>query len=488
MKILFAASEATPWIKTGGLADVAGALPLALRRLGVDARLILPAYRSVLERAGEVTVRAELRLGGLTRGARLLETAGAEGLPVYLVEAPELFDRVGHPYLASDGSDWSDNGQRFAAFAHGIVELARARPSIGFAPDLVHCNDWQTGLVPALLALEAGRPRTLFSIHNLAYQGQFTRALFDRLNLPELLWSVEGVEYYGAFSFIKGGLVFADHLATVSPQYAREIQTPAFGVGLDGLLRARAAQLSGILNGIDDVAWDPSTDPYLAQRYSLDDPSGKVPCKAALQRHLGLTVDAAAPLFAHIGRLVPQKGADLLLLAMARILPETAAQLVVLGSGQSALERDLRELAGRYPGRVAVHIGFDEALAHQIEAGADAFVMPSRFEPCGLNQFYSLRYGTPPVVHQTGGLADSVYEVPPEAIALGHGNGFVFHSVAASGLDAALADALRRAIGVYTQPERWRQLMHNGMAGDYSWRRSSVAYRDLYARIIGPPS
>ncbi|WJW74897.1 glycogen synthase GlgA [Thiohalobacter sp. IOR34] len=477
MKILFASPEAHPLIKTGGLADVAGALPRALKNLHHEVRLVLPAYRSLLDTLETPPAEvARLQLHGDTAPVRILQThLPGSALKVWLVDAPGCFDRPGNPYVGPDGHDWPDNAQRFARFARAVVELAQDRAGLGWRAELVHTNDWQCGLVPALLSLEAARPATLFTIHNLAYQGLFDAALLGELGLPPHWWSMEALEFHGRLSFIKGGLVFADRLTTVSPTYAREICTPQFGYGLEGLLRHRQDRLSGILNGADYQHWNPGKDPHLAANYNGRSLAGKAVDKAALQREFGLPERPQTPLLAHIGRLVEQKGVDLILGALPRLMEEDV-QLVVLGSGEAQLEAALREAQAAHPQRIGVRIGYDEPLAHRIEAGADLFLMPSRFEPCGLNQIYSLRYGTVPVVRRTGGLADTVVDASEAALRKGTATGFQFDAPTTE----ALLQAIGRALGLYRQPPVWRRLIGAGMRQDFSWTRSARRYLEVY--------
>ena len=480
MKILFASSEAHPLIKTGGLADVSGALPRALRNAGQDIRLVLPAYRQARRNAGPLREVARLTPPGTGGPVTLLygRLPGSR-VPLYLVDAPDCFDRDGGPYSAPEGHDWPDNAARFALFARAVCGLARDRAGLDWQPDLVHCNDWQTGLVPALLSLEENRPATLFTIHNLAYQGLFPHAEFQRLDLPMEWWSLHALEFHGQMSFIKGGLVFADRINTVSPTYAREIRTPGFGCGLDGLLRARASVLSGILNGVDYATWNPGTDRLIERRYTARNLDGKRDNKRALLHAFGLPDDDGALLFGHVGRLVDQKGIDLVL-ALIPQLVQRPLRLVILGTGDPGLEQALREAARRHPDRIGVHIGYSEARSHLLEAGSDAFLMPSRFEPCGLNQLYSLRYGTPPVVHRTGGLADSVVDATPERLADGSATGFVFDAPRPESLLAAMD----RALALFADGAAWRRLMRQGMQADFSWKRSAAEYLELYHRTL----
>ena len=479
MKILFASSEVYPLIKTGGLADVSGSLPRAIRNLRHDIRVVLPAYRGVVARAGKTKVLASLGLEDAPGEVRLLQgRLPGTNVPLYLVDCPPLFDREGGPYSAPEGGDWPDNALRFALFARAVRGLALDRAGLDWAPELVHANDWQTGLVPALLSLEARRPATLFTIHNLAYQGLFPAATLDELRLPPAWWSIDGLEFYDQLSFIKGGLVFADWINTVSPTYAREIQTPEYGCGLEGLLTTRANRLSGILNGIDYREWSPCSDPHLEHPYSVRRQGGKADNKRALQADFGLP-PRHVPLLGHVGRLVEQKGIDLLLDILPELL-EQDLQLVILGSGHAALEQALLELQAAHPRQVGVRIGYSEALAHRLEAGSDMFLMPSRFEPCGLNQLYSLRYGTVPIVRRTGGLADSVVDASPENLANGSATGFQFEAAEAP----ALLAAIERALALHARPEAWRRLVTRGMQQDFSWPRSAQHYLDLYQQLV----
>lgn len=481
MRILFASSEAHPLIKTGGLADVCGSLPPALKRLRHDVRLILPAYPAARAAAGKTTPVAEIHLPGWDAPVRILEgLLPKTRVTLYLVDSPLHFDRAGDPYRASDGRDWQDNPLRFGLFARAIVKLALDQAGLDWKPQILHCNDWQTGLAPALLSQYPERPATVFTIHNLSYQGLFPAHILEDLILPPEFWNLHGLEFHGQLSFIKGGLVFADRLTTVSPTYAREIQTAQFGQGLDGLLNARARDLQGILNGADYRHWDPARDKLIPARYDADHLEGKAACKQALQEALGLEPDPAIPLLGHVGRMVPQKGMDLILEACEPLLTSGQVQLAILGSGDRGLEARAQGLAARHAGRMGLRIGYDEALAHRIEAGADLFLMPSRFEPCGLNQIYSLRYGTIPVVRRTGGLADTVVDADALHLAEGTATGLVFDAPTAE----ALGEAIARGLALHAEPETWRGLMRRGMAMDFSWERSARAYQDLYRELI----
>ena len=483
MKILFASSEAVPLMKTGGLGDVSGSLPVALRQLGHDVRLVLPAYPDAVARVNDLeplgTVHAPLAPAPVSLLAGLLN---GSTVPVYLVHAPGLFDRPGNPYVGPDGRDWSDNALRFAVFCQAATEIAAGRSGFGWRADLVHANDWQTGLMAPLLLQEPERPATLFTIHNLSYQGTFDRATFDALDLPPAWWSPDALEFWGAFSFLKGGIALSDLVTTVSPTYAWEIRQPHLGCGLDGLLNHRADRLYGILNGIDYALWDPTSDPAIAQHYEAESFRLKRRNKSRLQQQLGLERRSESMLFGHVGRLVEQKGVDLILAVLPQLMAEPDTQLVMLGSGDRGLEAKLREAVASYPGRVATHIGYDEPLSHLVEAGSDCFLMPSRFEPCGLNQLFSLRYGTVPVVHRTGGLADTVIDATPGNLQAGKATGFVFEHADPNGLWWAIG----RALDLWRTPGAgWEGLAVAGMRQDHSWQASARRYEELYAIARG---
>jgi starch synthase len=484
MKILFAASEAYPLVKTGGLGDVLYSLPHALHARGADIRLVLPGYRALLRQLDQVRILGWLDVRGSEGivSARILETRHPDfAFPLWVVDCPPLFDRAGNPYVNASGQDWPDNGERFAVFARVAALLAQDALDIGWQPAVVHAHDWQTGLTAAYLADQPARPKTVFTIHNLAYGGYFSHTDFVRLQLPSHWWTPEGVEFHGGFSMLKAGIVYADAVTTVSPTYAAEICTPAFGYGLDGLLLSRQNKLHGILNGIDTTTWDPATDEHLPAHYSVSRilPGKRRNKQALLERFMPRADDAAmqAPLLGFVGRLVEQKGIDWVLAAIPVLLAETDARVVLLGSGQAVYEQKLTRLAKQHPDRVFVEIGYDEQLAHQIEAGADMFLMPSRFEPCGLNQMYSLRYGTPPIVFRTGGLADTVVDANEATLADASANGFVFGIPGVSGF----LDAVRRALDLYRQPARWRRLQQTGMRQSFGWADSAGHYLALYS-------
>jgi starch synthase len=482
--VLFAVSEALPLIKTGGLADVAGSLPIALAERGVNIRLVMPAYPQAVERSIPLEPVTSLQLPGWTEPVRLLEGRLAGLIPLYLVDAPGLFDRVGNPYVNASGNAWADNALRFGLFNRAVVAMALGQANLGWLPDLVHCNDWQTGLIPALLSTEGNRPATIFTIHNLAYQGIFDRTCFDRLGLPPEFWSPEGLEFHGNLSFIKGGLAFADWISTVSPSYAMEILTPGFGNGLEGLLQHRSDRLQGVLNGIDYQRWDPATDHSISPYDSASFQNKKLN-KLQLQQELGLRQDESMLLFGHIGRLVRQKGVDLILEILPDLVSHQKCQVVFLGAGEHDLERALRRVADQYPNQVSAFLGYDEALSHRVEAACDCFLMPSRFEPCGLNQLYSLRYGTIPIVHRTGGLADTVIDATSRNLLNGTATGFVFDRPTADALWGAVERVMefRQRPGIW-----WRKLATTGMQQDYSWNLSAGRYLELYQKAVNHPA
>jgi starch synthase len=479
--VLFASSEAHPLVKTGGLGDVAASLPMALRDLGHDARLILPAYPSAKKLVRELKPLMELRMPGIVGTVQLLGGLLPDrDLPVYLVDAPAYFCREGNPYTDVSGRDWGDNPERFLLFSRVVAHVAMGLPPLNWRPHILHCNDWQTGLAPALLREQDERPATVFTIHNLAYQGLFDRATFDRLHLPPALWAVSGLEFHQRMSFIKGGIVFSDRVNTVSPQYADEVRTQRFGCGLDGLLRQLGGRFRGILNGIDYRVWNPADDPALPQGYDAEHVHLKAENKRELQTLFGLPRDEHAFVLGHVGRLVEQKGVDLIIDILPRLVEAGQVQLVMQGAGDRALEQALQAAAANTE-RVSVHVGYDEIRAHLIEAGCDAFLMPSRFEPCGLNQMYSLRYGTVPIVHNTGGLADTVVDASDATLAAGTANGFLFNDPNADGLWYAVEKALRMH---REQRGQWRALMLAGMRQDLSWQASARHYADFYSEAI----
>ena len=481
LRVLFASPELAPWVKVGGLGEVVRDLPLALARAGIDVRMLVPAYPALKQAFPGARVAARFAAVGALPEAQLLATEGS--VPLYLLDCDPLYARPGNPYQTAEGADWPDNRLRFGLLSRVAALLATQANPIGWQPQILHANDWQTALAGAYLAYSKETPAAFVqTIHNLAYQGIFAASVMQDLAIPSAAFSIDGLEFHGNVSFLKAGIAHASAITTVSPSYAREIQTPEFGAGLDGLLRSRSADLTGILNGIDYATWDPAADPHLACRYSIEDLRGKSANKAALQRTLGLPEIADVPLLGMVGRLVEQKGVDLLIEAAEPIV-RSPAQLVVLGVGPRHLVEGLNALAQRHPREIALRTGFDEALAHQVEAGADIYLMPSRFEPCGLNQLYSMRYGTPPVVRRTGGLADSVVDLSEDNPGGTTATGFTFDRPAADELLAAV----RRAIEAFRAPLTWRKLQQNGMARDFRWDASARRYVDVYAAALARP-
>ena len=486
-KVLFVASEAYPLVKTGGLGDVVYSLPHALRARGADIRLLLPGYRSLLRQLDQVRILGWLDVRGAEGivSVRILETRHPEyAFPLWVVDCPSLFDRPGNPYVGASGQDWPDNAERFAVFARVAALLALDALDTGWQPEVVHTHDWQTGLVAAFLADQPARPKTVFTIHNLAYGGYFSHGDFVRLQLPSHWWSPESLEFHGGFSMLKAGIVYADDVTTVSPTYAAEICTPEFGHGLDGLLLSMQYKLHGILNGIDTTIWNPSTDVHLPAHYSAGRilPGKRRNKQALLERFLPHADDAAmqAPLLGLVTRLVEQKGIDWVLAAIPVLLAETSVRIVLLGSGQAVYEQKFTRLAKQHPDRLFVEIGYDEPQAHRIEAGADLFLMPSRFEPCGLNQMYSLNYGTPPIVFKTGGLADTVVDADKTTLKDGTANGFMFKTPDV----ASFLNTIRRALALYQKPAQWRKLQQTGMRQSFDWSDSAGYYLALYSTSI----
>jgi starch synthase len=482
LSVLFVTSEAAPLVKTGGLADVSGSLPIALMHLGVDVRVLLPGYPAVLEGVKSKSRLAGLpALGGLP-ACQVLAGKLPGGVPLLIADCAQLFQRSGGPYQDSFGKDWPDNDVRFGLLSYVAALLAGSASPLSWRPQVLHCNDWQSGLAPAYLRFMGGeRARSVITIHNLAYQGIFPPTAVSHLGLPAHAFRPEGVEYYGNLSFLKGGIHYADHITTVSPNYAREIQSEPLGMGMQGLLAHRASVLTGILNGIDTDSWDPESDPYIAKYYNSSRLPVKIENKRALQQRMGLEVNDEIPLLGSIGRMTYQKGLDLVLEA-AEELTSHPAQLAVLGSGEQWQQEAFQQLARSNPGRIAVQIGYDEGLAHQIEAGADIFLMPSRFEPCGLNQMYSQRYGTPVVAHATGGLVDSVIDYDPHVSGSSKtATGFLFSPMTRE----KLAEAVARAVAAYRDKKHWRLLQKNGMARDFSWDASAARYVELYQQLCG---
>jgi starch synthase len=482
LRILYAASEYAPLCKTGGLGDVAKALPRALSDLGADVRVLLPGYRDVL--SGLQRPRHVARLGeaGEFPQADLFEADSPSKQRLLVLACPELFERAGGPYVDPDGNDWPDNALRFGFFSYTAAALAGPSSPYNWRCDVLHCNDWQTGLAAAYRYWRRPpRIPCLMTIHSLAYQGIFPPSMVPRLGLPAQCFDVNGIEYYGNMSFLKAGLFYAQRISTVSTTYAQEIQHEPLGFGLHGLLSGRKADLEGVLNGIDTEIWDPLTDAALTATYGADSLERKTLNTHALRGRFGLEQRPDLPLLGIVSRLIPQKGVDLVVAAAERIA-QLPAQVVVLGSGEPGIERRLSALAGQYQGRIGVERRFDESLSHLVEAGADIFLMPSRFEPCGLNQMYSQRYGTPPIVRRTGGLADSVVDCSAQTLANGTASGFVFNDSSAEALLAAIS----RALDVWRNTHVWRQVQRNGMRRDFSWGASARRYLELYHAMRTP--
>lgn len=475
MKVLFVASECAPFVKTGGLADVVGAVPKALQPLGVEARVMMPAYAGI---KGIGKARKALDLGTLCGGPAQLLSVQVHGIDLLLLEAPHLYDRPGNPYLGPDGKDWPDNHLRYGALSLAAAKIAGGALR-NWKPDIVHAHDWQAGLVPVLLK-RGGKdaPPCVITIHNIAFQGLFPPSVIDELGLPRGDFVADGYEFYGKAGFLKAGLVFSDAITTVSPTYARELMTAEFGFGLEGVLASRKPNVSGILNGIDTDVWNPQTDPLITRTYSAKTLAKRAANKAALEKRFGLDARPGAPLFCVISRLTAQKGLDLLLDALPRMLAR-GARLALLGSGDKDLENAFVAAAGMNPAEIGVLIGYDEPLSHQMQAGSDAILVPSRFEPCGLTQLYGLRYGTVPVVARTGGLADTVIDANDAALAAGCATGFQFAPVTAG----ALCDAIDRACDAWADQVVWRKIMRNGMRHPVDWSSSAKSYAELYASL-----
>lgn len=484
IKVLLAAAEIFPLVKTGGLADVVGALPQALVAAGADVRLVLPGLPSIV--AGLEHAQVVCELGAIFGAGRVTLRLGQlahNGVQAYVVDAPYLYRRAGNPYQASDGSEWPDNLQRFALLGWVAAHLAAGELDARWAPDVLHAHDWHAAMACAYVACHPGAGvATVFTIHNLAYQGLFSLDDFHLLGLPSRFIASHGLEFHGQLSFMKAGLKFSDRVTTVSPNYAREIATEEFGCGLDGVIRVRAGHVSGILNGVDGAIWNPADDAHIAAPFTANALQGKAVCKAALQKEMGLRVEPEAPLFALVSRLTSQKGLDLVLQALPEALQgpaEGGVQLAVQGNGDPELEAAFLAAAAAHPGRVAVRTRYDEPLAHRMIAGADAMLVPSRFEPCGLTQLYALRYGTVPLVRRVGGLADTVVEATPDAVKTDRATGFMFGPATSR----ALGQALAQTVQAYRQPALWRQLVLRGMAQNFSWDVAARQYLALYDAV-----
>jgi starch synthase len=480
LKILFVSSEVTPFAKTGGLADVSGSLPQALEMLGHQVVIVMPLYRSVKE--GEHTIKkVEKSLSVPFRGQNLETPAflakTGKNISIYFLQREEFFDRSGL-YGTSLG-DYFDNPERFIFFSRSVLELCQ---SLGFQPDIIHCHDWQTSLIPVYLrSLYKKNPSlqqasSVFTIHNLAYQGVFPKEILSVSGLPLELFSMKGLEYYGKMNFMKGGILFSDAITTVSRKYAQEIQTPEYGYGLEGVLKDRSADIYGILNGVDYASWNPKTDPHITSNYDVKDLSGKKRCKEELLSIFKLRGSDEFPVIGMISRLADQKGFDILAEALDNLM-KLGLYLIILGTGDAKYEKQFTALGKKYPSRLGVKIAFDNVLAHKIEAGSDMFLMPSKYEPCGLNQMYSLKYGTIPVVRATGGLDDTIKEFNPETQ---KGNGFKFKAYSSSDL----IKAVKRAIDVYKNKLLWTTLMTNAMNEDFSWSKSAKKYEQIYRKAL----
>lgn len=483
MKVLFVSSEVFPLIKTGGLADVSGSLPSALQKLSVDIRILLPGYTPVLNQLTNLQPIASFHHLPIVQDVELLlGTIPESQVKVMVIKSAILYERGGGPYADANGQEWQDNPLRFGVLSKVASLLSSSQtPLADWQPDIVHCNDWQAGLTPAYMKLVENSPaKSIISVHNMAFQGCYSADWVSALGLPDSGFSIEGFEYYDQLSFLKAGIYYADAISTVSPNYAKEIQTEEFGFGLQGLLATRGSEIKGILNGIEPDDWNPETDTHLIKNYSLSELAGKSQVKKALQKKSGLNIDANAPLLGVVSRLTHQKGLDMLLL-IAQDLLDAGCQLALLGSGESTLESAFRGLAVNNPGKASVTIGYNEPLSHQIMAGSDMFIMPSRFEPCGLNQLYGLAYGTPPIVNATGGLADSVTDITPASIKNKTATGFVMEKTSS---DALLA-CIQRALEIFRNDTKtWHQIQKNGMSKNLSWDNSALEYRDLYQSLV----
>ena len=477
IEVLSVASEAYPLIKTGGLADVAGALPGALASRGVSMRTLLPGYPSVLEKLKGG--RAVAQIDDLWGAPARLLAGRVAGLDIIVIEANHLYDRPGNPYMGPDGWDWPDNWKRFAALSWVASELALGLVD-GYRPQVLHCHDWQAGLAPAYVKFgPSASIKTVMTVHNIAFKGSFGADIFPQLRLPEHAYGLSGVEYYGGVSFLKSGVECADAVTTVSPNYADEIRTPAFGMGLEGLLNGRADTVYGILNGIDTGTWDPATDPALRQTYTAATVHQRRINKQALVERFGLDGEDG-PLFCVVSRLTGQKGMDLLIQVMDGLVA-LGGRLCVLGSGEPHLEDGFRHASARHPGKVSLVTGYDEPLSHLMQGGADAILIPSRFEPCGLTQLYGLRYGCVPVVSRIGGLADTIIDANPAALAAGVATGLQHDADDPH----ALYEAIRKAVQLFADERTWRKIQRRGMKSDVSWSASAERYADLYAALIG---
>jgi starch synthase len=478
MKVLFVTSEVESLAKSGGLADVSRALPIALKKKGNDVRILLPGYpRAIVQLKNPRIETAVGSLLGIDNAVLISGQLPGTDLPVWLIHAPSLFSRNGGLYQDDNGQDWADNAHRFAFLAHVAAEIATGG-LLDWRPDIVHANDWHAGLVPLLVSAKKGpKPATIFTIHNLAFQGLFPRDVLPAIGVSDHFFTADGIEFYGQISYLKAAIRYSDKITTVSPTYAKEVLTPDLGCGLDGLLHARGPDFCGILNGIDKELWNPATDMHLPHRFSAGDISGKRLCKAEIQAELGLEVQPQIPLIGFVSRLAHQKMADVILETIPAMVG-AGAQLALIGEGDPALEAAFKALEGRYPRNLAVRIGYQERLAHRLQAGADILLAPARFEPCGLTQLYALRYGTAPVVRRTGGLADTVMDIGLTECAA---TGFVFEDATSTGL----MGAVERALALYREPLAWRRMQLKGMEEDFGWTVSAERYTKLYHEASG---
>ncbi len=478
MHIVFAASECAPWAKTGGLADVVSALPRTLVKLGHKVSVFIPYYRQVAKAVPKATVvltSVTIPFPTYNRFVRILDGGVTEGVQMYFVDCPQLFDREN--FYATPSGDYEDNAERFGLFCRAVIEASK---TLG-VPDVFHVHDWQAAMLAVLLRSAyyfdpvLRHVPALLTIHNAGYQGWFPPQTMEKLLLPWDMFTFDKLEQNDQVNFLKGGIVYADALTTVSRTYAEEIQTAEYGNGLEGALRQRSGDLFGILNGVDYQEWDPATDPYIAGHYTADDLAGKKECRRDLLHAFGLKgIGDETAVIGVVSRFATQKGFDLIVESMDRLVQEDMV-MVMLGTGEEYYERLLVEMSDRYPSKVRVQVKYDNVMAHKVEAGSDMFLMPSRYEPCGLNQIYSLKYGTVPVVRATGGLEDTIDEQP-----MGGGNGFKFHGYTAG----ALMDALQRALSTFRNKEEWKQMMRRGMAQDFSWDKPAQEYVRVYERVV----
>ena len=487
LNVLHVCAEVYPWLKTGGLADVAAALPVALNRLGCDTRLLVPGFPALCAAIGARRLVAVLPARPGAAEIRLTAGTLPNGIATYVIEAPALYDRPGNPYAGAANIAYADNDRRFALLGWVAARLAQGLDT-AWQPHVVHGHDWHAGMAPAYLraAQRSGAPHmpgSVLTIHNLAYQGTFPAAAFGELGLPADFYGMNGVEFYGQVSFLKAGLYYADRITTVSPTYAREIQTAAQGCGLQGLLAGRAHDLTGILNGVDPAVWNPASDAAIAAHYDAASLAGKDACRHALQAETGLAPQRQAPLFGIISRLTDQKGLHLVLGGLPALIAQ-GAQLVLLGTGDAALEQAFRDAAKAHPSAISVEIGYDEDKAHRIVAGCDVILVPSRFEPCGLTQLYGLAYGTLPLVRRVGGLADSVVDASPAHIAEGSATGFVFDAFDTG----AFIATLERAVASFARPQVWQALQQRAMRACFTWEAAAAQLLPLYRQIAPLPA